>query len=94
MIEEIEKLKKDLESANSEIDRLKCERDDLLETAAEQKTASEVAAAMQKRVDAAEAERDKARAEVEDLRKTVTQILNGGANKPPDRDGFMKSLNL
>lgn len=92
--EEQAKMKADLEALQASHDKLKAENEALKASAAKQKTASEVAAAMQKRIDEAERERDLAKAEVIDLKKTITQLLNGGNAKKPDREGFMKSLNL
>lgn len=93
--EEQAKLKADYEALKASFDTLKAENKSLTEKAAQQKTASEVAEAYQKRLNEAEGERDRAKAEIVDLKKTISQILNGGAAaKKPDRDGFIKSLNL
>lgn len=89
------KLKADYEALKASFEKLEAENKTLTETAAKQKTASEVAEAFQKRLNVAESERDRAKAEVLDLKKTISQLLNGGiAGQKPDRDGFLKSLNL
>lgn len=90
----MEELQAQLTAVTAERDTLKAENEALKASAAQQKTASEVAEAMQKRIAEVEKERDLKGAEVEDLRKTIHQLLNGGVHKAHDKDGFMKSLNI
>lgn len=93
--EEQAKLKSDYEALKASFDKLEAENKSLTEKAAKQKTASEVAEAFQKKLSEKEGELDRAKAEVLDLKKTISQLLNGGtAAKQPNKDGFMKSLNL
>lgn len=93
--EEHAKLKSDYEALKASFDKLAVENKSLTETAAKQKTASEVAEAFQKKLTEKESELDRTKAEVLDLKKTISQLLNGSAAaKQPNKDGFMKSLNL